>query len=216
VMAPTRRRDASGLWWHCEEDEWYAASLAHWSASEGADVLGGCEGVAEADLSGSLDFLRSVAGWAVQGEPVQGSCAMDVGAGCGRVTEGVLLHAFEHVHMVEVSAALIDQARKQLCEHTPRLEITQASLQSFAPIDVQTYDTIWMQWILGHLTDASLVRLLRVCLRALKPSGFIIVKENNAPPSHCREGKGNYLLDKVCDKSKILALLFDWLVMITF
>lgn len=103
-MAPTRRRDASGLWWHCEEDEWYAASLAHWSASEGADVLGGCEGVAEADLSGSLDFLRSVAGWAVQGEPVQGSCAMDVGAGCGRVTEGVLLHAFEHVHMVEVSA----------------------------------------------------------------------------------------------------------------
>jgi protein N-terminal methyltransferase len=40
------------------------------------------------------------------------------------------------------------------------------------------YDLIWNQWCLGHLTDAQLVGYLKKCGRALKPAGWVVVKEN--------------------------------------
>lgn len=40
------------------------------------------------------------------------------------------------------------------------------------------YDLIWNQWCLGHLTDAQLVKFLKKCCSALKPGGWIVVKEN--------------------------------------
>ena len=40
------------------------------------------------------------------------------------------------------------------------------------------YDLIWNQWCLGHLTDAQLVEYLKKCGKAVRPGGWIIVKEN--------------------------------------
>lgn len=39
---------------------------------------------------------------------------------------------------------------------------------------------IWIQWVLGHLSDRSLVAFLQRCARALTPSGggVVVVKEN--------------------------------------
>eukprot|EP00962_Isochrysis_galbana_P031407 scaffold10239_cov122-Isochrysis_galbana.AAC.3 len=209
------------LWWHCDEDDWYASSVKHWNACD-VDVLGGCDGVDDVDIEGSLGFLQEALGerWtATDGSdppPMPGSYAMDVGAGCGRVTGGLLLRAFERVHMVEVrvpplaaaiivstsprcwqvSGALLDKALRTLSAHTARLDTTRASLASFLPVPV-TYDSIWAQWILGHLTDTSVVQLLRACRAALKPGGFIVVKENNAAPRLCAEGNSRYLIDQV-------------------
>lgn len=54
----------------------------------------------------------------------------------------------------------------------------------------RTYDLIWAQWCLGHLTDAQLISFLQRCAGALTPphqstesesesaGGFILIKEN--------------------------------------
>ncbi len=40
------------------------------------------------------------------------------------------------------------------------------------------YDCIWVQWVLGNLTDEDLGLLLQRCKAALTPKGLIIIKEN--------------------------------------
>ena len=131
------------------DDEWYERSIAHWSACD--DVLGGCGSVDGVDLSGSL--------------------ALGLGAGSGRVSGGVLLKVFERVHLVEVSAPLLQAARTALCDDSSRLDFTLASLREFVP-PAGTYDAIWAQWILGHLTDHSVVRLLAACHGAVRPGAL--------------------------------------------
>jgi SAM-dependent methyltransferase len=42
------------------------------------------------------------------------------------------------------------------------------------------YDLIWNQWCLGHLTDSQLVEYLKKCGKAVKPGGWILVKENTS------------------------------------
>ncbi len=60
-------------------------------------------------------------------------------------------------------------------------------LESFAPTAGTTYDLIWNQWCLGHLTDAQLVSYLKNCGSLLtrsgdgKVEGLIVVKENLSP-----------------------------------
>lgn len=60
-------------------------------------------------------------------------------------------------------------------------------LQAWTP-EAARYDIVWVQWCMGHLTDADFVPFLRRCVVGLKPGGLIIVKENN-----CAEG---VVLDK--------------------
>lgn len=50
-------------------------------------------------------------------------------------------------------------------------------LQEFTP-EVGLYDVIWIQWVLGHLTDKHLVAFFRRCKAGLKDNGVIFVKEN--------------------------------------
>ena len=50
-------------------------------------------------------------------------------------------------------------------------------LQDFEPASA-SYDLIWMQWVLVHLTDLDLVLYLKRCKKALTPNGFIVIKEN--------------------------------------
>eukprot|EP00741_Cyanophora_paradoxa_P014758 tig00020824_g14236.t1 len=45
-----------------------------------------------------------------------------------------------------------------------------------------TYDVIWIQWVIGHLTDEDMVAFLKRCQRALRPEGWIVVKARPVPP----------------------------------
>ncbi|RHY82380.1 hypothetical protein DYB37_007438 [Aphanomyces astaci] len=50
-------------------------------------------------------------------------------------------------------------------------------MQDFQP-ESHTYDLIWCQWVLGHLTDSDFVAFLKRCQEALAPDGVICIKEN--------------------------------------
>ncbi|CAI5990799.1 unnamed protein product [Closterium sp. NIES-64] len=59
--------------------------------------------------------------------------------------------------------------------------------QEFSP-DAERYDVVWVQWCIGHLTDADLIAFLHRCLAGLRPGGIIVLKENT-----CQKG---FVLDK--------------------
>ena len=186
--------------WHMDEEAFYAQTIAHWTSSAIADddnegVLGGWGEVDAEDARGSLEFLaQQLRGGARIEQPIKGFRALDCGAGVGRVTGNVLLHVAEQVQLVEVSDRLLVKAEKDLSAHAARIELTQASLREFAP-PPNSYDLVWAQWVLGHLTDTDVVGLLSRCRAALRPGGAVGVKDNTALPSECDQCGNRYLLD---------------------
>lgn len=201
------------LWWHVSEDEWYQQTIDHWSQQSGLNgVLGGCSEIDSLDAEGSLAFLsESVQQSPQQPSPQQpspqqqspqqqlfaSSHALECGAGVGRVTSSVLLHVTQSVHLVEVSPPLIEQARSNLSLFSGRVTFECTSLQDFQPpTDGTTFTLVWLQWVLGHLTDTGVVRLLKQCKRSLRAGGSIVLKENIASRRECKVGRGRYMLDK--------------------
>ena len=84
---------------------------------------------------------------------------------------------------------------RQLAEHSSRIECERASLREFAP-PPNSYNLVWAQWVLGHLTDTDVVGLLSRCRAALRPGGAVGVKDNTAEKRDCDQGGGRYLLDE--------------------
>lgn len=85
---------------------------------------------------------------------------------------------FETVDMVELNQSFLDSARGFIGEHSSRVDrLICSGLQDFTP-DEGRYDVIWVQWVLGHLTDEDLVNFFKRCQKGLAPNGIIAVKEN--------------------------------------
>ncbi len=53
-------------------------------------------------------------------------------------------------------------------------------VQTFVP-DVGAYDMVWLNWSLMYLLDADIVTALTRAAEALRPGGFVVVKENMLP-----------------------------------
>lgn len=111
------------------------------------------------------------------------TCALDCGAGVGRVSEGLLLHFFDEVDLLEPSKQLLDSAKDMLSKPNSygysgtAVNFFCSGLQDFKP-KPQRYDCIWMQWVLLHLTDDDVVSSLKCCKEGLKPGSCIVIKEN--------------------------------------
>jgi len=56
--------------------------------------------------------------------------------------------------------------------------ISNCGLEAWCPKEGTTYDLVWTQWCVGHLTDSQLVKYLARCRDALAPEGLIVIKEN--------------------------------------
>ena len=80
---------------------------------------------------------------------------------------------FVSVDVVEQSARLIGKAKEVLKSGS----FYCTGLQEWTPEEGK-YDVIWIQWVVGHLTDADLISFLKRCKAGLKPNGVICVKEN--------------------------------------
>jgi 2-polyprenyl-3-methyl-5-hydroxy-6-metoxy-1,4-benzoquinol methylase len=48
------------------------------------------------------------------------------------------------------------------------------------------YDVIWIQWVVGHLTDDDFVDFFLRCRKGLKPGGVIVLKENTCKVTNAR------------------------------
>jgi protein N-terminal methyltransferase len=97
----------------------------------------------------------------------------------GRITAGLLLSVAETVDIVEPIAKFSEHLKGR--DGIGRIWSVGLEEWDFDGDDVHEsmkYDLIWNQWCLGHLTDTQLVEYLKKCARALRPGGWIVVKEN--------------------------------------
>ncbi|KAF7653045.1 hypothetical protein LDENG_00088040 [Lucifuga dentata] len=139
-------------------------------------MLGGYGSISNIDISGSRTFLQRFLG---DGEgKTSNRCALDCGAGIGRITKRLLLPLFHTVDLVDVTQEFLDKAKTYLGEEGKRVgNYFCSGLQDFVP-ESGCYDVIWIQWVIGHLTDNHLVEFLRRCRSALRPNGLIVIKDN--------------------------------------
>ena len=183
---------------------------AYWGAVDATmdGVLGGYAVVSSPDADSSLAFAGAVLGAGVL--PV--GRALDCGAGIGRVTRDVLTKLALKVDLVELVPKYVEQARIELAAEPRMGEFFTSSLQEFTPTAAQ-YDLVWIQWVIGHLTDTEFVAFLRRCAAGLRPGGWIVVKDNNASPTEHGIIDGAYLVDSqdhsVMRTNKLVKQLFD-------
>ncbi|XP_023253684.1 N-terminal Xaa-Pro-Lys N-methyltransferase 1 [Seriola lalandi dorsalis] len=139
-------------------------------------MLGGYGSISSIDINGSKAFLQKFLG---EGEGKTGmTCALDCGAGIGRITKRLLLPLFRTVDLVDVTQEFLDKAKNYLGEESKRVgHYFCSGLQDFVP-ESGRYDVIWIQWVIGHLTDDHLVDFLQRCQKALRPNGLVIIKDN--------------------------------------
>lgn len=79
------------------------------------------------------------------------SCALDCGAGIGRITKRLLLPLFRVVDMVDVTEDFLVKAKTYLGEEGKRVRnYFCCGLQDFSP-EPHSYDVIWIQWVIGEL-----------------------------------------------------------------
>jgi len=138
-------------------------------------MLGGFAKISHIDIDGSNKFLKQLM---KVDPPAPGhERALDCGAGIGRITKHLLAKHFKTVDLVEQDKHFLEKATEYLkgCERVGSLFC--AGLQNF-DFKPATYDVIWCQWVLGHLTDQHLVQFFTRCIKGLKVGGFLVVKEN--------------------------------------
>lgn len=177
-------------------------SLQYWnSVSSDVDgMLGGYPQVSRIDLQGSSNFLTKLRRGRSQAtkQPLPPmERVADCGAGIGRITKGLLLPVTKRVDIVEPVKKFTDELVQALGngeyagdgegkEGTGQVgEVMNLGLQDWRP-EHGTYDLIWNQWCVGHLTDAELVTYLQRCAAGLKQTkegedsskAWIVVKEN--------------------------------------
>ncbi|XP_076867750.1 N-terminal Xaa-Pro-Lys N-methyltransferase 1 [Brachyhypopomus gauderio] len=163
-----------------DEQAFYSKAEQYWKDIPPTvdGMLGGYGSISSIDINGSKKFLQKFLGEAT-GKTRPG-CALDCGAGIGRITKRLLLPLFRTVDLVDVTQEFLDKARTYLGEEGKRVEnYICCGLQDFQP-QAGRYDVIWIQWVIGHLTDDHLVEFLRRCRGALRPDGLIVVKDNVA------------------------------------
>ncbi|XP_069578064.1 N-terminal Xaa-Pro-Lys N-methyltransferase 1 isoform X2 [Brachyistius frenatus] len=177
---------ANMLLWTCDrmgdiagnQASFYSNAEDYWrEVSPTVDgMLGGYGSISSIDINGSKAFLQKFLG---DGEEKTGSgVALDCGAGIGRITKRLLLPLFRTVDLVDVTQEFLDKAKAYLEEEGGRVgNYFCRGLQDFVP-ESGRYDVIWIQWVIGHLTDDHLVEFLRRCQKGLRPNGLIVIKDN--------------------------------------
>ncbi|XP_048773679.1 N-terminal Xaa-Pro-Lys N-methyltransferase 1-A-like [Ostrea edulis] len=161
-----------------DDEKFYGDAKTYWEGITPTvdGMLGGFAKISPTDINGSHAFLRPLL--VVGGGKTEMTRALDCGAGIGRITKRLLLPIFKTVDMVELNQKFLDEARSFIGEEESRVDnLFCSGLQDFIA-KAGTYDVIWCQWVLGHLTDEHLLNFLKRCQSGLTTNGIIILKEN--------------------------------------
>lgn len=163
-------------------EEWYSGGARYWEKVDATldGVLGGFAHLSEPDISASRRFLSSFLS-GKGSRSISNLRALDCGAGIGRISKQLLVKEFTRVDLVEQNPAFVATARKLLADSAAMGEFYTEGLQTFTPA-AGTYDLIWVQWVLGYLSDEDLVAFFKRCKAGLRPGGILVVKENVTAP----------------------------------
>jgi protein N-terminal methyltransferase len=161
------------LAWYTKGAQYYDDEQKVPSTVDG--VLVGFGHVSDADIVGSKVFIMRLK----KARPeLQFQGAVELGAGIGRVVKNLLLPMFQRVDLVEQSKRLLDAAPEYIGDTSIRCgEYICIGMQDFEPTP-GVYDLVWIQWVIGHLTDVDFVGLMKRLKLALNPGGVICLKEN--------------------------------------
>ncbi|CAD5233917.1 unnamed protein product [Bursaphelenchus xylophilus] len=158
-------------------EEIYLKAEEYWAktASDVQGMLGGFEKLHIPDINESKAFLSALRS---SGHLTSFDTALDCGSGIGRITKHLLLPMFKRVDMVDVTDKFIENSAKYIGPENSRVgQKFVEGLQTFEPL-AATYDVIWNQWVLSHLTDEDCLDYFKRCVEGIKPNGIIVVKEN--------------------------------------
>ena len=166
---------------------WYDKSHLYWETENNVKatidgMLGGFAVLSERDIAASTLFLKEVIDCRsllkARIEEGVSSRSCECGAGIGRLTKGLLSpFGFRNCDLVETSPRLIHAAPEYIGKIAAKCTFICQGLQDFCP-DSESYDVIWVQWVISYLTDWDLVNFLSRMGKALKEGGVIILKEN--------------------------------------
>jgi len=159
-----------------KDQPFYSDAAKYWANIEPTDdgMLGGLGHLSRIDVQNSERILKTV--FKLPDAPAA-SYALDCGSGIGRITKNLLQRFFAKVDLVDQDEKFILEAKKNFEGNDKIGEILCCGLQKFNP-EPAKYDVIWIQWVMGHMTDDDLTKLLDRFRSALRPNGVVIAKEN--------------------------------------
>lgn len=144
------------------EQKFYSDGANYWSEIPPTvdGMLGGFGYISEADIKGSKMLLKQLFN---SKSPPGRDYALDCGAGIGRITKYLLTETFNKVDMVEQNPSFLEKAKVYLGHKKEKVKnYFPDGLQSFQPLPLN-YDVIWIQWVVGHLTNDHLIKFLESC-----------------------------------------------------
>uniref|UniRef100_A0A1A9W3Q4 Alpha N-terminal protein methyltransferase 1 n=1 Tax=Glossina brevipalpis TaxID=37001 RepID=A0A1A9W3Q4_9MUSC len=162
--------------------EFYVNAKKYWAKTPATvnGMLGGLGYINALDIQGSNYFLREL-----KIKDASKTCALDCGAGIGRVSKNLLMPLFAKVDLVEQDYAFAEKAKEYCVKDSGAVlgypnrlgEIYNIGLQDFQPY-VNKYNLVWSQWVLGHLTDVDLLLFFVRIRQSLISGGQFVIKEN--------------------------------------
>lgn len=207
--------------WQDEEKRkgWYEKGISYWQSTVPTNdgVLGGYGRVHDSDVEDSLRFVRPFLPPSDDGGRPRKLRALDVGAGIGRVTGGLLLHICDTVDLLEGASKFVAQARLDLKWAGERVErYICEGMERFVP-EPGRYDLVWIQWCIGSLTDEDFVTFFARLKQGVAPGGLVVLKDNILDPdatSQELDPTGKFLVDEddcsvIRSRAHMLHLLTD-------
>ncbi|XP_050543784.1 N-terminal Xaa-Pro-Lys N-methyltransferase 1 [Daktulosphaira vitifoliae] len=154
----------------------YNTSKNYWSNTPASldGMLGGFAKLTIPDIKESNVFLKNL--FKMKNGP-SNLRALDCGAGIGRISKQLLTKHFTYVDLLEQDKKFVEKAQIIL-QGTNVVNFYCASLQDFSPNNNIKYDVIWIQWVLGYITNEDLIKFLKKCCMLLNKNGVIVIKEN--------------------------------------
>lgn len=187
------------------KSSWYSKAYDYWEDEKNCPlsddgVLGGFGAVTPVDIKESNEFLDKI----LEMRPnLRLNRVADCGAGIGRVSKNFLLHRCSHVDLVEQSPRLLEASANYIGEDSSRTTCICTSLQEFKP-EPNTYDMIWIQWVVGHLHDADFVAFFRNCIQGLTEHGVVVLKDNTVEDWTFVVDKADSSITRCSNYSRIL------------
>lgn len=156
------------------KEVFYSQAKKRWHNAQATltGIMDGFENVHDIDVANSCDILDDL----IKNKLITPNYVMDCGAGIGRISQHVLNKYFSSIDLLEQDKKFVEFCQENFKNQPKIKDIYQDSLQNFQ--FKKSYDVVWIQWCLEHLTDLDVIAFLQKARKNLKDDGVIVIKGN--------------------------------------